>query len=213
MGDGDKGHSPGTDEYSNSCLCSKDILMKTGGELLLSYSLPEGGIGACRCWRIIYVVLRRVDVLSNTTLLFLCPDNALLGPLAEAYLNSKANGLIRAFSAAPAPSGRLSRHVERLLAAEGLDARGLTPKPVDIFLLPYAVVPDRVIYLADLAPIDQPSHWKATTSSHWWSIAGKPPLAEGFTASAGYFLKIRTVIDRLLVPPGISALPVVRDVA
>ncbi|POF34050.1 arsenate-mycothiol transferase ArsC [Roseibium marinum] len=139
--------------------------------------------------------------MSKTTILFLCPDNSLLGLLAEAYLNFRGNGLVRAFSAGLEPTDRLNRYVHRLLRAEGIDARGLAPKPVDIFLMPHAVVPDRVIYLAEMAAIALPAHWKATTSSHWWSIARKPPFPGTFSVCADYFIHIKKAIDRLVEPP------------
>ncbi len=143
--------------------------------------------------------------MTTTTVLFLCPDNSLLGPLAEAYLNARAGGLMRAFSAGPQPARALNRHVAGLLSADGIDGRGLAPKPVEIFLLPHAIVPDRVIYLADMEPVPQPPFWKATTSSHWWSIAGKPPLPETFSACAGYGAKIRASVECLIDPPRRSA--------
>ncbi|MEM9633596.1 MAG: ArsR family transcriptional regulator [Pseudomonadota bacterium] len=138
--------------------------------------------------------------MTKTTVLFICPDNSLLGPLAEAYLNCRASGLMRAFSAGILPAQHLSRYVHRLLSAEGVNADGLAPKPVDIFLMPHGVVPDRVIYLADMEPIALPRIWKATTSSHWWSVAGKPPLQSTFAAGADYFHRIRKSIDLLVEP-------------
>lgn|GEM_PF-1531286 len=156
--------------------------------------------------------MKDADV-SKTTVLFLCPDNSLLGPLAEAYLNSRAGGLMRAFSAGLEPSGRLNRHVSRLLSADGVDARGLMPKPVDIFLMPHAVVPDRVIYLAEMVAIPLPALWKATTSSHWWSIAQEPPFPETFSACADYFSRIKKAIDRLVEPPRAAGRPAVGNVA
>ena len=126
----------------------------------------------------------------TTSILFLCPDNSLLGPLAEACLNARASGLMRAFSAGLHPAQRLNRHVPGLLSAQGIDGRGLAPKPVDIFLLPHAIVPDRGIYLADMPMVPQPPFWKATTSSHWWSIAGTPPFPPTFGACAQYWEKL-----------------------
>ncbi|WP_165814732.1 ArsR family transcriptional regulator [Labrenzia sp. 011] len=151
--------------------------------------------------------------MSKTTVLFLCPDNSLLGPLAEAYLNFRGNGLLRAFSAGVEPADRLNRHVHRLLAAEGVDDRGLMPKPVDVFLMPHAVVPDRVVYLADMDPVALPVHWKSTTSSHWWSIAPKPPFPCTFSACAEYFNRIRKAIDRLVEPPRFMIRPPLGKVA
>ncbi|TYC79957.1 ArsR family transcriptional regulator [Stappia sp. BW2] len=137
----------------------------------------------------------------KTTVLFVCPDNSLLSPLAEAYLNFRAGGLMRAFSAGVAPSQSLSRHVRRLLSARGIDADGLAPKPVGVFLMPHAEIPDRVVYLADQEPVVLPPQWKTTTSSHWWHIAAKPPFPEGFAACAAYFERIAGAIDRLVEPP------------
>jgi len=94
--------------------------------------------------------------LVKTTVLFVCPDNRLLGPMAEACLNARAGGLMRAFSAGVAPAENVSRNAVRMLAEHGINAEGLSPKPVDVFLMPHAVVPDRIIYLADLAVIRHP---------------------------------------------------------
>lgn len=138
--------------------------------------------------------------MPRTTVLFVCPDNSLLSPLAEAYLNARAGGLMRAFSAGMEPALTLNRHVRRLLSAAGIEAEGLSPKSIDIFLMPHAEVPDRVIYLVDQARVALPPHWKMTTSSHWWSIVEKPPVSANFGACAGYFDRIVDAIDRLLEP-------------
>lgn len=139
--------------------------------------------------------------MSKTTVLFVCPDNSLLSPLAEAYLNDRAKGLMRAFSAGLDPSRPLNRHVARLLSSQGIASEGLAPKPLDIFLMPHAEVPDRLIYLSDMEPIALPPHWRATTSSHWWSIAAKPPFPDTFAACAAYFERISGAIDKLMEPP------------
>lgn len=139
--------------------------------------------------------------MPKPTVLFLCPDNSLLSPMAEAYLNVRGHGLIRAFSAGIDPAAGLNRHVKRLLSAVGISAQGLSPKPVDIFLMPHAEVPDRVIYLSDQTQIAYPAHWKATTSSHWWSVAGKPPFPQSFSACSSYFDRIAAAVDELISPP------------
>lgn len=143
--------------------------------------------------------------MSKTTVLFICPDNSLLGPLAESYLNFRAGGLMRAFSAGTQPAGRLNVHVTRLLAAVGADTRGLAPKPLDVFLMPHSVVPDRMIYLADMDPVPLPQPWKVTTSSHWWSVTRDYPEKESFGESAECFRRIRHSIDQLLKPPRAGA--------
>ncbi len=139
-------------------------------------------------------------LVTKTTVLFLCPDNAFLGPLAEAYLNFRARGLMRAFSAGTNPAVCLNRHVNRLLSACGVDASGLAPKSVDIFLMPHAIIPDRVIYLTEMAPVTLPPLWKSTTSSHWWSIVGASAEEETFGACVESFQEIRSAIDFLIEP-------------
>lgn len=145
--------------------------------------------------------------MPKTTILFVCPDNSLLSPMAEAYLNVRAGGLLRAFSAGIEPASSLNRHAKRLLSAAGISVQGLAPKPIDIFLMPHAEVPDRVVYLCDQAQIVYPAHWNATTSSHWWSIAGKPPFPGGFSACAAYFERIAAAIDGLIEPVKSPAVP------
>ncbi len=138
--------------------------------------------------------------MAKPTVLFVCPDNALLGPLAEACLNARGGGLIRAFSAGFRPAPSLHKHVSRLLAEYGISSTGLSPKPIDVFLMPHAVVPDRIVYLADLMPIDQPSIWKGTTSSHWWSIAPQSALADDFSMCTIYMRRIWRAVDGLIDP-------------
>ena len=151
--------------------------------------------------------------MSKTSVLFICPDNSLLGPLAEAYLNFRAGGLMRAFSAGIEPALRLNAHVKQLLTSVGANPEGLQPKPVDVFLMPHTIVPDRVIYLADLAPIKLPTPWKTTTSSHWWSIDTKSGEPHAFAASDDCFRRIRKAIDRLLEPPRVETPSILFNVA
>jgi arsenate reductase (thioredoxin) len=146
-------------------------------------------------------MLTKGILVIKTTVLFLCPDNSLLGPLAEAYMNFRAGTFLRAFSAGTVPADRLSRHVGRLLAADGVDAKGLSPKPVEIFWMPQSVFPDRVIYLADMAPVAQASHWNTITTSDYWGIADCPRVSETFGACAACYQQIKKSIDQLIDPP------------
>ncbi|CTQ54579.1 hypothetical protein LP7551_03113 [Roseibium album] len=117
-------------------------------------------------------------------------------------MNYRAGTFLRAFSAGIDPADRLSRHVGRLLAADGVDANGLNPKPVDIFWMPHAVVPDRVIYLADMAPVAQVSHWNTITTSDYWGIAHSLRVSETFVGCAACYQQIKKSIDQLIDPPG-----------
>lgn len=138
--------------------------------------------------------------MPTTTVLFVCPDNSLLGQMAEAYLNFRAGGLMRAFSAGVTPAESVHEHAKRLLCARGLDVRGLQPKPVDVFLMPHSVVPDRIVYLTDMDAVKLPAAWKGMVSSHWWSIAPKPPYSNTFSACSGYWARISAAIDQLVEP-------------
>lgn len=145
--------------------------------------------------------------MAKTTVLFACPDNALLGPMAEACLNARGGGLIRAFSAGLQPAENVSKHACRLLTAHGISAEGLMPKPLDVFLMPHAVVPDRLIYLSDMKAIHQPPAWKGTTSSHWWSVTDGGSIRDEFSACSEYLRRIWLAIDGLIdpsVPAGLS---------
>ncbi len=137
---------------------------------------------------------------AKTTVLFVCPDNSLLGPMAEACLNARSGGLIRAFSAGLQPAAQISKHATRLLTAHGISAKGLAPKPLDVFLMPHAEVPDRIIYLSDMKAICQPPAWKGTTSSHWWSVAESGAPKDDFSACSEYLRRICLAIDGLIDP-------------
>lgn len=136
--------------------------------------------------------------MPEATILFVCPDNALLGPLAEACLNARGQGLVRAFSAGVTPAHGLHPAVRKLLSAHEIPAEGLEPKSLDIFLMPHAPFPDQVIYLADMPPVDLPTGWDKAVSVHDWQIAGPAPYPSTFSYAAEYFRRIRLAVDRVL---------------
>ncbi|WP_299476444.1 hypothetical protein [uncultured Roseibium sp.] len=90
--------------------------------------------------------------------------------------------------------------MKRLLSAHGVEARGLAPKPFGVFLLPYAIVPGRVIYLTEMEAIALPAHWKSTASRHWRSIENDVCGFHKFSRCISGFQKIRFAIDRLVEP-------------
>ncbi len=92
---------------------------------------------------------RKDQPVKPTTILFLCEDNASLSPLAEAYFNHVSDGIFRAFSAGPKPAAHLNPAVALLLAELGIGAGGLGPKSWDLFALPHAPAPDRVVFLTE----------------------------------------------------------------
>lgn len=139
--------------------------------------------------------------MARTTVLFVCPDNSLLGPMAEACLNARGTGLMRAFSAGIKPAAHINKYAVRLLSAHGISPKDLAPKAIEVFLMPHAVVPDRIIYLTDMKPIAQPPAWKGTASSHWWTIAPGAVLSDDLVACSACMHRISHAIDGLISPP------------
>lgn len=140
------------------------------------------------------------SAVPNTTVLFVCPDNTLLSPLAEAYLNGRANGLVRAFSAGDKPGPRLHAAVGRLLSAHGIANDGLAPKSLDVFLMPHAPIPDRVIGLSEISSGIPRLQADLPADFHTWAIADAVAYPVSFAAAAECFRRIRLAIDRVLQP-------------
>ena len=139
--------------------------------------------------------------MPKTTVLFICPDNALLSPLAETYLNAKGKGLVRAFSAGIAPGSQLHPAVGKLLDTCGLSAEGLAPKSLDVFLMPHAPVPDRVIWLMAKPRLVSSDVWGGDVPTDVWQIADKRPHPVAPAEDcADCFNRIQQSIDQLLNP-------------
>ncbi|WP_106752795.1 low molecular weight phosphatase family protein [Pannonibacter carbonis] len=145
--------------------------------------------------------------MSTATVLFVCPDNALLGPLAEAYLNAIGGHRLRAFSAAPMPRVNLHPAVPRLLSDQGLAGTGLMPKSWDIFLLPHAPQPDRIVALSASVTGSQQPLWRGAPRQTLWDIAGNGERNDSLAVCSEYFRRIRLCIDRILQDPMAARLP------
>ncbi len=139
--------------------------------------------------------------MTTNTVLFVCPDNAFLGPLAEAYLNTVGQGRMRAFSAAPKPAERLDPWVRRLLSARGMHSDALEPKSWDIFLLPHAPRPDQIVSLAPSVDALHQPDWQGDPHQTAWNIVGSDKVLTGpkdDAMAAECFRRIRHAIDRVL---------------
>lgn len=110
--------------------------------------------------------MREFDVL------FICADNTIYSPVAEALLNLTGNGFVRGFSAGLEPGRQLNPHARRFLKKANVEYRGLTPKSVDVFLLPHAPIPDLVVSLAGASELEWPEHWKHRVRSETWTLDG-----------------------------------------
>lgn len=137
--------------------------------------------------------------------LFVCPDNAILGPMAEACLNRAARGEIRAFSAAEHPAQRLNPSVERLLRGRGHATDALQPKSWEIFALPHAPAPDLLIGIGLRLPQDEPD-WKGWPERRHWHVAafdGPPPPSE----IPALYQAIKTAVSDFLLDRNGQSLP------
>ena len=109
-----------------------------------------------------------------TTILFLCTDNAVLSPLAEAYVNTVGAGSVRAFSAGATPASRVSPTVFDVLRENGITATGLQPKSWQVFTMEHAPTPDAIFALqGGLVP--QVAHaWPEWIPCREWLCAAPP---------------------------------------
>ncbi|WP_209015355.1 low molecular weight phosphatase family protein [Roseibium limicola] len=138
--------------------------------------------------------------MSKTTVLFLCRDNALLGPLAEAYFNRQGGGLVRSFSAGVDPVDELDSNVTRLLCARGMSVDGLGPKSFEVFTMAHAPLPDRLIVLDGCFLPELPKPWQGEVPVHNWCVAAGVGYPRSYSAAAEYFRRIRNAVDRVLEP-------------
>jgi len=147
--------------------------------------------------------------MPKATILFVCSDNTLLSPLAESYVNQRIGGLIRAFSAGLNPGVQPHPGLGRVLASAGMTGQDLQPKSLDVFLLPHAPIPDRIVCFSGTVPRHVPGHLRFAVDWHDWNISVDP--GAGLDELEAVFQKIRHAVDRLLgrsVPAGMSGLKV-----
>lgn len=126
--------------------------------------------------------------MPTRNVLFVCPDNALWGPLAETCLNRFGRGAYRAFSAGRAPAPRLASGVSRVLRREGVDPALCAPKSWDIFAMPHAPGMDVVIALDGAVDGPQQPAWTGGPDRVLWNMqpagtAGVPEDAEAAWAA------------------------------
>lgn len=136
--------------------------------------------------------------MHKTKILFVCPDNALLGPLAEAYLNEKSGGLLQAFSAGVSPASKVNPAVPKLLSAHQIVGSQFEPKSLDVFMMPHAPYPDRIVYLSGGLDLNLVGAWEGNVAVHHWNIACQKQYQSSFAAASEYFRRIRMATDRIL---------------
>ncbi|WP_417688483.1 low molecular weight phosphatase family protein [Roseibium sp.] len=136
--------------------------------------------------------------MHEITVLFVCPDNGLLSPLAEAYVNAKGLGFVRAFSAGMKQRAAIHPGVRRLLAETGIRAEALEPKTIDVFQMPMAPRPDMVVFLGGVEIAPLPPEWQGSVSVVHLPLE---PRAEGnaLQQHREAFQRIRAFADQELL--------------
>jgi len=107
--------------------------------------------------------------------LFLCTGNSARSILAEALLNYRGGGQVRAFSAGSRPAGAVHPMALQILQEYGVPADGLRSKSWDEFGVTTAPAMDVVITVCDNAAKETCPIWPGAPVSAHWGI--KDPVA------------------------------------
>jgi arsenate reductase len=113
--------------------------------------------------------------------LFLCVGNSARSILAEALLNSRAEGRLRAYSAGSQPKGAVHPLALEVLKTCGIPAAGLRSKSWDEFATGTAPHMDLVITVCDPAAVEACPLWPGAPVTVHWGLPD-PAAAEGSEA-------------------------------
>jgi arsenate reductase (thioredoxin) len=133
--------------------------------------------------------------------LFLCTGNSARSILAEAYLNAKAAGRFRAFSAGSHPKTEVHPLTLETLRAAGVPAEGLRSKSWDEFARDDAPRMDLIVTVCDSAAGEVCPVWPGQPVTAHWSFRD-PAAFDGDDAARRHVFndvlrQIRNRIDLL----------------
>lgn len=142
---------------------------------------------------------------QDVDVLFLCTGNSARSILAEALLNARAGGRLRAHSAGSHPKGEVNPLALEVLRTCEIDASELRSKSWGEFAAESALHMDVVITVCDQAAAETCPFWPgAPVKVHW----GLPDLAavvgseaERLAAFAKVFTLIEKRVDLMLALP------------
>ena len=134
--------------------------------------------------------------------LFLCTGNSARSVLAEAYLNSRAKGRFRAFSAGSRPAGRVNPLALELLEKKRIDTSGLRSKSWDEFAAPGAPQMDFIFTVCDNAAAEACPFWPGRPATAHWGVDDPAAVTGSEAEKRKAFLKafeeLSAHIDRFL---------------
>ena len=137
--------------------------------------------------------------------LFLCTGNSARSILAEALLNTRAEGRLKAYSAGSHPRGEVNPLALEVLRTCEVDTAGLRSKSWDEFATEDAPHLDVVITVCDQAAAESCPLWPGGPVKVHWGLPDPAVVqgdhAERLAAFARTFTLLEQRIDRLLSLP------------
>ena len=115
---------------------------------------------------------------SPLNVLFLCTGNSARSILAEAFLNSAADGRFRAYSAGSHPAGKVNPFAIELLQKHGLSAGDWRSKNWDEFAKPSAPEMHFIFTVCDNAAGETCPFWPGRPMTAHWGVAD-PAAVQG----------------------------------
>ncbi|WP_291843041.1 arsenate reductase ArsC [Maricaulis sp.] len=135
------------------------------------------------------------------TILVLCTGNSARSILAEALINARGDGRMRAVSAGSAPTGTPNPLALQTLAAHGLPTSGYRSKSWDEFAAPGAPELDAVITVCDSAAAEACPVWPGAPVRAHWGLPDPAAIADPEAARQAFndtFLELEARIVALL---------------
>ncbi|HEY1774042.1 MAG TPA: arsenate reductase ArsC [Gammaproteobacteria bacterium] len=128
--------------------------------------------------------------------LFLCVGNSARSILAEALLNARAAGRLRAYSAGSQPQGAINPLTLEVLRTCEIDATGLRSKSWDVFATDTAPHMDVVITVCDPAATEACPLWPGAPVKVHWGLPD-PAAVQGSEAERlAAFVRTFTELER-----------------
>jgi arsenate reductase len=128
--------------------------------------------------------------------LFLCTGNSARSILAEALLNARAEGRLRAHSAGSHPKGAVHPLALEVLKTCQIDATGLRSKSWDEFAVEGAPHMDLVITVCDQAAAEACPLWPGAPVKLHWGMADPAAVAGSEAERLAAFARSFTLLEQ-----------------